>query len=83
MKHSQDIKSGSELLLENLDILTKEIFNLNTRITQIEKALRDLRLDTDGHQFEIQSIQTACEQLSDELLKLEREYYETPQQGTL
>lgn len=77
MRHLVEMseETGSDLLLNNLDLITAELFKLTMRVTQIEKDIRNLRLDTDAHDFEISSIQTVCEQLAEEIVKLEEQFY--------
>lgn len=71
---------GSELLLNNLDILTQQLDSLSRRVDYLEKELYGVRRDVDGNGFEIEMIHNACEQLASELIKLEKielekEYY--------
>lgn len=71
---------GSELLLNNLEILTSQLDSLSRRLDLLEKEVYGVRRDTDANSFEIEMIHDACEQLASELIKLEKielekEYY--------
>ena len=67
---------GSELLLNNLEILTQELDNLSRRLLNLEKEVYGVRRDTDANSFEINCIHDACEQLASEIVNLEEKYYD-------
>ena len=47
-----DEPTGSELLLNNLDVLTEYISKVELRVTNLEKGLRDVRISIDANTYE-------------------------------
>ncbi len=59
-----DEPTGSELLLNNLDVLTEYISKVELRVTNLEKGLRDVRISIDANTYEIRELHKAIDEIA-------------------